>query len=313
MTIPAFHRSTLVAPRLKVLYTPTAKVACTTIKWMLAEAEGTLNLDVIPRLLPAIVHRSQTIHNRKVHGLTRLIDLPEREIVNILSSPEWIRMAALRDPVARSYSAWENRVFMRASGHVPDVERLSPDVLIDGRIDMTASFAAFAVALRDHTSSFMRDHHFIPQSTVVQPNIINYDMLVRVDEAGAIDRIASLLSERSGRRIEPQRHNESMGVPLQRACSRPSAGIIHHVYRSDYEVFGFAPTEFAESPEHFVLSESETQLVALVRQSIERVNSVSRAAQMKMSARYGLRQVRKALMRKVTFGRRYNTARELHW
>jgi len=34
---------------------------------------------------------------------------------------------------------------------------------------------------------------------------------------------------------------------------------------------------------------------------------------MKMSARYGLRQVRKALIRKATFGRRYNTARELRW
>jgi len=103
----AVGRSTLVAPRLKVMYTPTTKVACTTIKWMLAEAEGSLNLDVIPRLLAANMHRSQTIHNRHVSGLQKLNELPEHQIEEILSSSDWIRIAALRDPIARSYSAWE--------------------------------------------------------------------------------------------------------------------------------------------------------------------------------------------------------------
>ncbi|MEY4600335.1 MAG: Sulfotransferase family, partial [Actinomycetota bacterium] len=117
MTSPnAVGRSTLVAPRLKVLYTPTTKVACTTIKWMLAEAEGSLNLDVIPRLLAANLHRSQTIHNRHVSGLQKLNELPEHQIEEILSSSDWVRLAALRDPIARSYSSWENRIFMRAPG-----------------------------------------------------------------------------------------------------------------------------------------------------------------------------------------------------
>lgn len=313
MNTPVLHRATLVAPRLKILYTPSAKVACTTIKWMLAEAEGTLNTDVIPRLLPAIVHRSQTIHNRRVHGLTRLIDLPQKRITEILESGDWVRLAALRDPVARSYSAWENRVFMRASGHVPNIERLSPDVVLDGCIDMTASFAAFGAALRDHTEIFMRDHHFVPQSSVVKPNEIDYNLIVRVDEPGGIDRIAVLLSERSGKEIVPQRHNESMGVPLKRVCSKPTAAILRRIYESDYTTFGFADGEFDSAPEHYVLSQAETQLVALVRQSIERITSVSRAAQAKMSARYGARQIRKALLRKVSFGRLYNTPRGMHW
>lgn len=307
------HRATLVAPRMKVLYTPSAKVACTTIKWMMAEAEGTLNLEVIPRLLPAIVHRSQTIHNRRVHGLVRLIDLPRSDVEEILSSPDWVRLAALRDPVARSYSAWENRVFMRASGHVPDVGQLSPDVLVDGRIDITASFATFAAALRDHTDIFMRDHHFVPQSAVVRPREIDYNMIVRVDEPGGIDRIAAVFSERSKRQIVPQRHNESMGVPLRRACSEATAEVIRQVYASDYTTFDFSRAGFETAPEHYVLSEAETQLVTLVRQSIERITSVSRAAQAKMSARYGVRQIRKAFLRKVSFGRLYNTPRGMHW
>lgn len=298
---------------MRLLYTPTTKVACTTIKWMLAEAEGTLNLDVIPRLLPAIVHRSQTIHNRHVHGLTRLIDLPEHEVAHILSSSEWIRVAAIRDPVARSYSAWENRVFTGAAGHVPNIEKLSPDVLLDGQIDMTASFSTFVSALRNNTEVFMRDHHFVPQSSVVRMHAIAYDRVIRVDEPGGMNQIADLLSDRSGRQVVPQRHNESIGVPLHRACSRATAEIIQQVYESDYRAFGFSHGEFLESPEPFVLSESETRLVMLVRQSVERVNSVSRTAQSRMSARYGIRQVRKAMMRKLSLGRLYNTPRTNHW
>jgi hypothetical protein len=166
------------------MYTPTTKVACTAIKWMLAEAEGSVNLEVIPRLLAANMHRSQTIHNRHVSGLQKLNELPAQQIAEILSSPEWIRIAALRDPVARAFSAWENRIFMRAPGRVGAEFDSTPDVLTDGCINMTASFALFAESLQQHTDAFMLDHHFVPQSQVVRKAAINYDMLVRVDQPG---------------------------------------------------------------------------------------------------------------------------------
>lgn len=309
----AVGRSTLVAPRLKVMYTPTTKVACTTIKWMLAEAEGSLNLDVIPRLLAANLHRSQTIHNRHVSGLQKLNELPEHQIEEILSSSDWVRLAALRDPVARSYSAWENRIFMRAPGRTEGGFELSPDVLEDGCINMTASFALFTQALQQHTQAFMRDHHFVPQSQVVRRDAVNYDMVVRVDEPGGVDTIAALFRERSGKDIQPRRHNESIGVPLDRACDAATAQRLMAVYASDYEAFGFERREFPTTVDTYVLSASETQLVTLVRQSVERVTSVSRAAQRKMSARYGVRQVRKAFFRKISFGRMYNTPRGIHW
>ena len=306
-------RSALVAPTLKVLYFPTTKVACTTIKWMLAEAEGSLNLDVIPRLLAANLHRSQTIHNRHVSGLQKLTELPYDDALQILQSPEWIRVAALRDPIARAYSAWENRIFMRAPGRTDRGFELSPDVVTDGRINITASFATYSQALIEHPDAFMRDAHFVPQSRVIRPDFVKFDMLVRVDQPGGIDRIASLFRERSGKDIQPKRHNESIGVPLERACDAATAQRLMVVYASDYDTFGFERRQFPATVEPYMLSASETQLVTLVRQSVERVTSVSRAAQRKMSARYGVRQVRKAFFRKISFGRMYNTPRGIHW
>jgi len=280
---------------------------------MLAEAAGTLDTDAITRLLAANAHRSQTIHNPRVHGLTPISSLSAREIDEILTSDEWVRLATLRNPVSRSYSAWENRVLMRVSSHVRDIEILSPDIMVDGRIDMTASFSVFAEALRNHTDVFMRDPHFVPQSTVVQPAIIDYNMLVQVDKPDGVGQIASMLSERSSKTIVPQRHNESIGVPLRQVCSEATAAIIRQVYQSDYTTFGFTADAFEHSPEHYVLSRTETQLVTLVRQSIERITSVSRAAQAKMSARYGIVQVRKALLRKLSLGYWYSTPRGMNW
>jgi len=306
-------RSSLVAPNLRIMYTPTTKVACTAIKWMLAEAEGSVNLEVIPRLLAANMHRSQTIHNRHVSGLQKLNELPAQQIAEILSSPEWIRIAALRDPVARAFSAWENRIFMRAPGRVGAEFDSTPDVLTDGCINMTASFALFAESLQQHTDAFMLDHHFVPQSQVVRKAAINYDMLVRVDQPGGIDSIAALFRERSGKDTQPRRHNESIGVPLDRVCDAATAQRLMAVYQSDYDTFDFERRQFATAIEPYILSASETQLVILVRQSVERVTSVSRAAQAKMSARYGIRQIRKAFFRKVSFGRMHNTPRGIHW
>jgi len=306
-------RSALVAPRMKLIYTPTTKVACTTIKWMLAEAEGSLNTSAIPRLLAANMNVSQTIHNRHVSGLQKLSELPPAMITDILQSPEWIRIAALRDPIARSYSAWENRIFMRAPGRTDGGFELAPDVLVDGRIDMTASFALFARALTEHRDAFMRDHHFVPQSQVVRKGAIAYDKIVRIDQPGGVDGIAAVFRERSGTDVTPRRHNESMGVPLARVCTQHTANLLMSAYQSDYETFDFDLHEFAETLEPYVLSEAETQLVTLVRQSVERVTSVSRAAQSRMSARYGVRQIRKVALRRLSFGRMYNTPRGMHW
>lgn len=58
--------------------------------------------DMADRLAIMHVSRAQTIHHPAVHGLARFADLPEREQREILSSPEWIRIASVRDPVSRA-------------------------------------------------------------------------------------------------------------------------------------------------------------------------------------------------------------------
>ena len=93
----------LVAPKLKIMYCPTTKVACSSIKTLLAKASGTYNQARLDQLIAPHIARSQTIHDIGISGLTKLVDLSASEIDEILNSPEWLRVYATRDPLARAY------------------------------------------------------------------------------------------------------------------------------------------------------------------------------------------------------------------
>jgi hypothetical protein len=311
--LSAIAATTLIAPEIKVMYTPTTKVACSTIKLMLAQAAGTHRPERIESLITANISRSQTIHNPVISGLTRLVDLREREARQILADPEWVRIAALRDPLARSYSAWENRIFMRAPGRTDKAIALCKDVLVDGRIDMAASFALFALMIAENTNDFTVDHHFLPQSHVVRTDAIDYNLLVRVDVPGEMSKIEKLLSERSGKTITASRLNEGTGIKVHDVCDAHSANRLMAVYHMDYEAFGFERKSFPATVEPHLLTTVETQLVHLLRHAVERLQGISEAAQMRVGLRYGARQIRKSLVRYLTFGRAFNNRRTVHW
>jgi hypothetical protein len=289
----------LVAPRSKVVYVATPKAACTTIKKMLADAEGTHRPEMADRLAIMHVSRAQTIHHPAVHGLQRLVDLPEREQREILASPEWVHIAGLRDPVSRAYSAWENRIFMRAHRRSPALIRLAHDVLLDGRVDLVASFARFAVVLGENADPFMADHHFLPQSHVVRSDLHRIDKLVHVDRPGEMDALAELISHRSGQLVVAQRLNEGLGLPLRRVCDQHSANRLMATYHADYDAFGFDRRTFEQHLEPLLLGDIEQRILTAYRNAMERGVSAARESQRRVGARYGVKQVRRALQRLV--------------
>jgi hypothetical protein len=292
-----FISGALVAPRSKVLYLPTPKAACTTIKTMLATVEGSLRPEMAERLAIMHVSRAQTIHHPDVHGLRRLAQLSPRERHEVLTSPEWLRVASIRDPISRAYSAWENRIFMRAHRRTTRLAELAHDVLTDGRVDLTASFAHFAEVLGDDADPFMADHHFQPQSLLVRPDLVNYSLLVRVDQPGEIDSFARVVSERSGKQIVASRLNEGLGVKVERVCDVHTANRLMATYAMDYDTFGFARRSWSATVEPYLLGDMESRLLAQYRNLFARSISVSRESQRRVGARYGFGQMRRGFWR----------------
>lgn len=287
----------LVAPRTKILYLAIPKAACTTIKLMLATAEGTHRPDLASRLAVMHVSHAQTIHHPRVNGLAVLADLPSREQRDILESSDWLRIASVRDPVSRIYSAWENRIFMRAHRRTTTLIELAHDVLTNDRIDIAASFAHFAKVLGANADPFMADHHFQPQAHLVRPDLVNYNRLVRVDQPGQIDDFARVVSERSGRSITAERLNEGLGISVERVCDVHTANRLMATYAADYGTFGFERRTWPATVEPLLLDDMQTRLLAQYRNAFERAITVAREAQRRTGARYGMSQIRRAIQK----------------
>jgi len=301
----------LVAPKLQVLYTPTPKAACTTIKLLLATAEGSHRPDLAERLAVMHFSRAQTIHHPRVHGLHVLAELPERKQRHILTSSDWLRISSVRDPISRAYSAWENRIFLRGHRRTTRLIELAPEVLTGGQIDITASFANFVKVLGEDADPFMADHHFLPQAHLVQPGEVDYHSLVRVDQPGQIDDLARTLSERSGRSITAERLNEGLGVKVERVCDVHTANRLMATYAADYGTFGFDRRTWPATVEPLLLDDMQTRLLAQYRNAFERSISVAREAQRRVGARYGVSQVRRAMQKVLRGDRRSTSPREV--
>ncbi|MFM7762890.1 MAG: sulfotransferase family 2 domain-containing protein [Acidimicrobiaceae bacterium] len=303
----------LVAPKLKVMYCPTTKVACSSIKMLLAKASGSYDQMRLDRLISPHMARSQTIHELGVSGLTKLIDMSANEVDEILNSPDWLRVYATRDPLSRAYSAWENRIFSRAPGTPERAIELCQDVIVDGKVNVTESFALFAKMLTEKTNEFMDDHHFLPQSHIVHPDKFNYNMVARVEQPAEMQRLVDEVNRRAGTSLTLERHNVGFGIKLEQVCDQHTANRLQAVYEMDYQTFGFATRAFPASIDSLILTSSETAMLRGFRASIERLQSISFTARSLTGFRFGVRQIYKSIVRKISRGKKYNDPQNLFW
>ena len=257
--------------------------------------------------------KSQTVHELGVNGLTKLIDMTAKQIDEILNSSEWLRVYATRDPLARAYSAWENRIFSRAPGTPERAIELCQDQIVDGRVNITESFALFAQMITERTNEFMDDHHFLPQSHIVHPDKFNYNMTVRVENPEEMQKLVDEVNRRAGTSLALERHNVGFGIKLEQVCDQHTANRLQAVYQMDYSTFNFATRTFPASIEPLILSTTETAMLRAFRASIERLQSVSFTARSLTGFRFGCRQIYKSIVRKLSFGKKYNDPQNLFW
>lgn len=280
---------------------------------LLAKASGSYDQSRLDHLISPHMAKSQTIHELGVNGLTKLIDMKANQIDEILHSPDWLRVYATRDPLTRAYSAWENRIFSRAPGTPEGAIKLCQDQLVDGRINVSESFALFAKMITEQTNEFMDDHHFLPQSHIVQPDKFNYNMAVRVEQPAEMQKLVDEINRRAGTSLTLERHNVGFGIKLEQVCDQHTANRLQAVYEMDYSTFKFETHAFAATIEPLLLSATETAMLRGFRASIERLQAVSFTARSLTGFRFGWRQIYKSIVRKLSFGKKYNDPQNLFW
>ena len=303
----------LIAPRIKVMYVPTTKVACSTLKLLISQIEGTYNEQAAREIITPNISQEQTIHNYRVHGLRRMFDLTPKEQWEVIKSPEWLRVAALRDPLKRAYSSWENRAFLRAPGTPRSIIDACSDVLVDGRVDVAATFKKFARAIHADRDAFAIDDHFRPQFNTLYSNQLEYQELIRIDQHGEMQRLADVLNARGGTNVSLQRLNSGLGIKPEQVYDRETADLIEQTYHEDYEWFHFERHNYAASTATFVLDPLQQAILVNLRQTTERLQTLSNAAFTRVGFRYGMKQVLRSLKLRVTRPSRRHDAKLLQW
>lgn len=230
-----------VVPEYKCLCMTIPKVACTTVKVTLYHLDGN----------PAPAQPND------VHGLDVglfLGNCSTEEIIEILTSPEWVRFCFVRNPYDRLLSAYKSKI-----GNTRDSQYSWLQDAIrgrfnytdgDGRHVVTVTFADLVHFLSDcggkvryeFKPDAIYDGHFNTQTQILMQDLINYDFIGRFENfandfkavltrIGAPEETIALASEK---------RNVSARVPLDAVYSRDLAALTYELYRDDFEAFDYA-------------------------------------------------------------------------
>ena len=290
----------LAAVNARVLYVPSTKVASSTMRLLLAEANGTFRPELIPYLDGPTISVDQSVHNKMINGLIHMELLPAGKQSEMKHSADWWRVGAVRNPYARLYSAWENRILFRAPGQVlPAAWDACADVEDDGKIDLGASYKQFVRVLASHPEFFGPDSHFKSQAAHFDLTPIELTHLVRLDQSGALQQFADDLGQRVGKLLRPRRLNEGLGLSYRDVTDGETARLIEDVFAEDFLRFGFASEPFPESIEPVIAGERESQAIRYARSLTVRLEQLSRLARYRTTTRHLISQaLRNARLRR---------------
>lgn len=285
--VPSQKGHVLVARNARVLYVPSTKVASSTLRLLLAEANGTFRPELIPHLDGPTISVDQSVHNMMINGLVHMELLGAAEQQEMKTSSGWWRVAAVRNPYARLYSAWENRILFRAPGRVlPEAWAACADVMEGDAIDLGATFRSFVRVLAEKPEVFGRDSHFKSQAMHFDLTPVDLTHLIRLDREGELMRFATELGGRVGKSLAPRRLNEGLGLTYREVTDASTADLIRGIFADDFARFAFAEEIFPAALPAVVASSRETQAIRYSRALTVRLEQLSRLARYRTTSRH---------------------------
>lgn len=212
----------MICERLRLAYFPVPKVANTSVKYILYEAEYGHKFE--PRVDP----RSQaTLHIHKVFPTPYWSE----DFVGMTSG--YTRLCLVRDPLERLVSAYRNRVVhhRELSPHKVNVERLqelglAPDPTLEQFVENLEGYRAACKSIKKHTDPLVA---FLGED----PRL--YDLVLRIDELARIQSLCVALGAAPPTISWMQKGGPAMTKQMLSDSQRERLRVF---YAKDYEVFG---------------------------------------------------------------------------
>jgi hypothetical protein len=226
-----------VSSRHRYVYVSTPKVACTSMKTFIHRIE---RLPPMPPLMRMETRRSMAIHGRGSFALPSLFSgISAGEAAQALADPSFFRFAFVRNPYARLYSAWRDKVHLVEPGYEPVVEavRAAFPAEVPGDIVPWEPFARWVCGDPKGTSP-----HWMHQVALLFPDAISYDMIGRLEHfEHDFARFAEHLRRQGA--ADPDltagHLNRRSDGDWRAAYTEALADQVHAHYREDFERFGY--------------------------------------------------------------------------
>ena len=212
------------------------KTACSKIKFVLQELEG---LPLPPD--PFDVHMRNTPGYRFVPSLT---DFATAEGVEILTSDDWFRFAFVRNPYARLFSAYKQKVLDLTSPYIGFREAIRQHAgypASPGGALGNVGFADFVHYIATQPDEF-RDGHWKSQTSTLHLDVIRYDFIGRVEtfEEDFTQVLHRFQAPPALLATLRERVNTTVKLPLAVAYNKVLADLVYTLYRADFITFGYA-------------------------------------------------------------------------
>ncbi|HET7310554.1 MAG TPA: sulfotransferase family 2 domain-containing protein [Mycobacteriales bacterium] len=250
---------TIVLPDRKLLFLPVPKTGCTSVLWLLARLAG-LPRERFERSTGGEVTRELTVHDMRVWGPSHQLGSLSPELrERALTEPGWLRFALVRDPAARLWSAWQSKLLLREPRFVHDFGAEPWFPRMPGKPDdVVADFRRFVAALGP---SGPHDVHW-----AVQHELTDALPLTHVGRIERLDETLTLLAEHVGEELtgaaRPGRDNPALIRMPSDAYDAEAAATVNHVYRGDFDAFGYPAVEAGPADERWA-PETEQLLPAV--------------------------------------------------
>jgi hypothetical protein len=235
--------NSFVLPEHKMVYMSVTKVACTSLRWMIADIGG----EDLESFYPAVgAHQSRlmTIHRNRTHWQKspQLFALPPEELNQISRDNGWFIFAVVRDPWTRLWSGWQSKFLVRHQLYVdqygsepwfPRVPEKPEDVIED--------FAKFVFAQPWVTNPLLAvDVHFLPQTYSVRPQGVNYTKIYDLNDMSTLfrDVHAHLAAQGKDQELYVPRANETPLPLIPAVLENGVAEAIEAAYKDDFDNFG---------------------------------------------------------------------------
>lgn len=228
----------------KIVYMSVTKVACTSLRWMIADLAGE-DLESFHSALGAQQTRLMTIHRNRAHWqkTPQLFQVPVAERTAISRDKGWFVFAVVRDPWSRLWSGWQSKFLVRHRYYVehyadepwfPAVPSSQGQVLKDWRRFVEA---------RPWTThpELSTDVHFLPQVFSVRPRGVNYTKVYDLSEIDQLFEDVKAHLERVGHPVEElyvPRANETPLPMIPAVLADGVAELIEECYAGDFEEYG---------------------------------------------------------------------------